>query len=240
MPRTCDPTPTAATRRLRRLTAIVALLLAACGGSGSSGFDALAENRAIDRVLATEQCETIDGLQICTSSRVPATPSRTPTAAVSQTATPSESPFPNPSGTPTRTATIGPPTATATRGPSDTPTPTAIPMAPGVDIGGAPTDLCPPASDAECVFTLSFAPRDVPAGAGYRIAVRGRNPDTRWSIFPATENSAVIELPAEVADFQLAVLVFLDAPDFVPDEVERLSTTGADFAFVTPVESRPR
>jgi hypothetical protein len=238
MPRTCDPTPTAATRHLRRLVAIVAFLLAACGGSGSSGFDAAAENRTIDRVLATEQCETIDGLQICTSSSGPA-PSPTPTAQIGQTATPSETPFPLPSGTATPTGTFAPATPTATRGPSDTPTPTSIPSTPAVDINAAPTDTCPPASDAECVFALTFVPRDVPAGAGYRVAVRGRNPDTRWTIFPATENSAVIELPAGVIDYQIAVLVFLDAPSFVPEEVERLSTTGADFAFVTPVESRP-
>jgi hypothetical protein len=237
MPRICDPTPTAAARHLRRLTAILAVLLAACGGSGSSGFDLAAENRTIDRVLTTEQCETIDGLQICTSSSGPVAPTATPTAEISKTAT--STPVPVPSGTVTPTGTVGPATPTSTRGPSNTPTPTSIPLTPGVDIDAAPTDACPPASDAECVFVLTFAPRDVPPGAGYRVAVRSRNPDTHWSIFPATENSAVIELPAGVVEYQIAVLVFLEAPSFVPGKVERLSTTGADFAFVTPVESRP-
>ena len=98
-------------RRTALAALLAALLLAGCGGSGSSGFDALAaENAAIDRALATMDCTVEQGLTICASTVVeaPAAPTPTPT----RTPTPLHTPAT--SASPTRTAEAEPSrTATA-------------------------------------------------------------------------------------------------------------------------------
>ena len=50
---------------------ILAFLLAACGGSGSSGFDASpsAENEAINQALVTRQCVAGEELSICPANQ---------------------------------------------------------------------------------------------------------------------------------------------------------------------------
>jgi hypothetical protein len=54
---------------------------------------------------------------------------------------------------------------------------------------------------------------------------------------PATDNSASIAVNPTPAGrrYQIAVLLFLRDPGFVPDRVNLLADTGADFAFVTPL-----
>jgi len=65
------------------------------------------------------------------------------------------------------------------------------------------------------------------------VAVRARDPDGPWIISPAPGNSAPLTVDPAGPDYQIAVLVFLEAPDFVPAEVDLLADSGADFAFVT-------
>ena len=79
----------------------------------------------------------------------------------------------------------------------------------------------------------------MPPGAAYRVAVRTRNPDGPWLIVPVADASAAIAVDPSRSgrDYQIAVLVFLQEPGFVPEQVELLADTGADLAFVTPVLS---
>ncbi|MEO8602838.1 MAG: hypothetical protein ABI629_09695 [bacterium] len=277
--------------RVWLLTLCGGLLLSACGGgSGSSGFDiSLAENRAIDRALADQGCEVLDGLTICASTSAPVLPTatrtveRTATATViPATPTATRQALPTGSATPTsfsgmRTATpqtqpTGSVTATAFRAtatttrdvpqtatptstqesvpsgtatptlfaPSTTPTPTAVPVKPGVDIAVATDAAIPCVQEAPggpCRFVLSFESRGFPPDAAYRVALRQRDPDERWSIVPATDADAALSASPAGGRYQIAVLVYLEAPSFVPDEVEVLADSGADFAFVTPVLS---
>jgi hypothetical protein len=67
--------------------------------------------------------------------------------------------------------------------------------------------------------------------------VRSRNPDGNWQVLAAPGNSVVLELNASDpnSEYQIAVLAFLQDPGAVPDTVELLGDTGADFAFVTPL-----
>jgi hypothetical protein len=221
------------------------LFMGCAGGSGSSGFDPLAaENAAIDRALQSQGCETIDGLMICASG------SATPTPVSTSTGTPSGPQFtltPSPSGTPggvftpTTTPTFSSPTPTTTlpiANPSATPTPTPVPSQPSVDIDIGPNDTIPcqrPAPGAPCIAVLTFHPIGAPADAGYRVAVRTVAPSSAWTILPAIDNSAAVEVDTSGPTYQIAVLLFLSEPGTLPKRVSLLSNTGADFAFVTPV-----
>jgi len=289
--------PHAASSSHRRLALAWVLVLcglvAGCaGGSGSSGFDVAAENRAIDHALATDTCTVVDGLTICASSSAPSptattivveptfTPtasiepsatrtttamiqrSRTPTSTPSaptatatstgtpdgSTATPTGTPesiTATPTGTPelsTATPTFAQATATGTPGrgtktPTPTPTATPRPTTPSVDID-IPADgilPCQPHDDGRCDLILSYQVSGAPDDAGYRVALRTRNPDGDWSVFPASQAEAALSVQSTSAQYQIAVLVFVPAPSFVPDDVERLGDTGANYAFVTPV-----
>lgn len=196
--------------------ALCALALLGCGGSGSSGFDATAaENAAIDQALDSAGCVTEGGLTICASGSVAETP-----------ATPAASPstVPDATGTP---AFFSP-----------TPTPTGTPPAsrPEVDIQPDPTDVanCAAGADSQsCALRLVFVPVAAPAGAAYRAAVRARDPDGRWRILAVSGNAVEIIVGPDVAVVQTAILLYEREPGPVPDEVERLADSGADFAFVT-------
>jgi hypothetical protein len=241
-----------------------ALSACAGGSGSSGFDAVTAENKAIDRALESQACEVNDGLTICASGAgtplpsdtpTPPPPSATPTPSAVATATatqssPAVTATASPTGSPafrspTPTSSLPPPsatpTATGTTRRSDSPTPTAtpIPAQPSVDIniGTADTLPCQQAGPQQpCVFTLTFVPRGAPAAAAYRAAVRTRNPNRAWMIVPVSNNSAAIAVdPAATGtQYQIAVLLFLHEPGFVPDEVELLADTGADFAFVTP------
>jgi hypothetical protein len=201
--------------------ALCALALLGCGGSGSSGFDATAaENAAIDRALESSGCVAERGLTICASGSVetPATPPASPTATA----------FPDATGTPTGTPPRSSPTPTPTRTP-----PTSQP---GVDIQPDPTDVanCVEAGDSQsCGLRLVFVPVAAPADAAYRAAVRQRDPDGPWQILPVSGNVVEIVIGPDVAVVQTAILLYERDPGTVPNEVELLADSGADFAFVT-------
>lgn len=250
--------------RLAWLVALCcAVALSACaGGSGSSGFDNVtAENDAINRALDSQGCEVNEGLTICASGPTP-TPSPTPTlpppsptatptttatptrSFPALTATPSPTGNPGPTGSPTPTTTQPPPSATATTTgtipPTSTPTPTPIPAQPGVDINIGANNTIPcrqTGPGTPCIFVLTFQPRGAPASAAYRVAVRTQNPPSAWRVSPVTDNSAPIEVNTTRPGlrYQIAVLLFVQEPAFVPDRVDLLADTGADFAFVTPL-----
>lgn len=59
-----------ARRLLSVMWPILALVLAACGGSGSSGFDITSENAAIERALETQECVVFEGLMVCPADAV--------------------------------------------------------------------------------------------------------------------------------------------------------------------------
>ena len=205
------------------LAALCAAVLAGCGGSGSSGFDGVAaENRAIDQALDSNGCVTERGLTICASGEVPPTlppplPTPTATAMLNTTATPTGTPvFASPSASPS-------------------PTPTRPASQPGVDVQPDATDIadCIAAADSqECTLRVVFVPIAAPLDAGYRAAVRQRQPDGPWQIQPVTGNEVEIVIGPGVAVVQTAILLYEREPGPVPAEVEVLSDSGADFAFV--------
>lgn len=221
------------------VAALLAVALAGCGGSGSSGFDAVAaENDAIDRALDNSECVTERGLTICASGEVE-TPPTPPTAAITATTTPLVVGTPTPTGTPA----LATPTTTPPRGtPTATPTATQPPSQPSVDIQPDPTDIANCASTADsqsCTLRIVFVPVSAPASAAYRAAVRQRNPDSNWRIMPVEDNVVELSIPPDVAVVQTAILLYEREPGPVPDEVEVLADSGADFAFVTaPLQVR--
>lgn len=125
------------------LIALWCVLAGCAGGSGSSGFDVLAENAAIDQALDMDGCETFEGLTICAAApEAPATetpiapaatPSETATAAVTDTPSPTATPPPiDFTFTPTVEVTATPTiaievTATPTSGATGSATPTGTP-----------------------------------------------------------------------------------------------------------------
>jgi len=138
---------------------LLSCILAGCaGGSGSSGFDVLAENAAIQQALDSQDCEVFEGLTICAAggkappTDTPVAPAQTPTgtprptntarptstALSNLTATPSENgATPTPTGTPIAKGTATPsptfagPSATDTQAAAPTPTPTlSVPNSP--------------------------------------------------------------------------------------------------------------
>lgn len=225
------------------LALVLAALMAACGGSGSSGFDALAaENRAIDRVVRGQGCTVENGLTICASgaSESPPPASATP----SPTGTPA--PVPSVTGTPGAMPSTSPTAGiTATRTAPQSPTPTATRAAPGppeVDVGLSPGDIanCEAVDVSQtCVVRVSFSPVNAPVGAMYRAVSRLREPDTVWTVHPDTPLHAVVVVPPEATTVQVAVLMYYGDPGPLPEELELLADSGADVAFVAaPVAVR--
>lgn len=240
------------------LALLCVLVLAGCGGSGSSGFDGIAaENAAIDNALQSGGCVTERGLTICAATDVETPPTEptateTPVAAASPSAT-GTVPFdatvtPTPTyaaatttatrppaatetGTPTRTTT--PARGTRTRTPSFTPT--QEPARPNVDIQPDPTDVanCAATSDAQsCALRLYFEPMATPSDAVYRAAVRARDPDSVWRLVEVTGNAVDIVVAPDVDAIQVAILLYERDPGPLPSEVEVLFDSGADYAFV--------
>jgi hypothetical protein len=207
-------------RRYSRLALLLcAFVAAACGGSGSSGFDALpsGENAAINLALAEQHCVDFEGLSVCPANQATATV---------------------PPGTPTPTRTAGP-----------LPTASPAPLGASIDIptgmNGPVTPQCLPSAPA-CSFAVPFAPQGFPPTALFRVAVRrdmepgwiiGAEPESRGSpSAPSFDATVSVDVtPASIgASVQVAVLVFLHEPAADPGEIPALAVSGADFAFVTP------
>lgn len=218
----------------------LALLLAGCGGSGSSGFDALAaENDAIDRALEG-QCTVENGLTICPSTDGMPAPSASPTPTGTPVADPSVTT--TPAAMASRTATIA---ITATPTPTANRTATTTQTTPGrpvveVDIDSSDIASCDAVDVSQpCIVTVTFSTANTPVSAVYRAASRARDPDSVWTLHPDTGYQAFIVVPPEVATLQVAILVFDGDPGPLPEEIELLSDSGAEQAFVTaPVAVR--
>lgn len=218
--------------------ACVAGLVACAGGSGSSGFDITAENLAIDEALDSNECQINDGLIICPSSG--GTPTQAPATATA-TSTPFAVATPTTTGPPpetTATPTVFvPPTATTTRAAATaTPDNTPVPD-PYVETSLGDSDIAQcvvELGDGDCVLLFSFEPIGFDAATGYEVAYRTRNPDSEWIVLPAPDLFAAIPLEPGL-QYQLAVLVYEDAPPTAAGPVTALGTTKATWAFVTPV-----
>src|SRR5262249_37920460 len=150
-----------------------------------------------------------------------------------------------PTGTPTL-ATLGTPTvrftATTTQASriTMTPTPTGTPAvsAPGVATNLGPADVIPcDGVDAQgtCTFIFAFQPMGLPPETFYVVGVRTRNPDSSWELLIPTNNQVAVPIDPNGPHYQFAVLAYLQDPGSVPEEVELLASSGADFAVVTPV-----
>lgn len=216
-----------------------ALVLAGCaGGSGSSGFDFRAENRAIDTALETNDCTVNAGLTICPSGiEIPSPPSASPTVTAAPATASPTSPVGVTTATPTPTFTLPvsfTPTSTrpaASATPTVTPIPTLEVLA---DVGRTDQVACTPsAADGPCLFLFAFEPRGFPAETAFGVAYRTRNPDGEWVVVAAPNHSATVALTPGV-EYQFAVLVFPASPDPNVVTVGALALTDATYAFVTP------
>jgi hypothetical protein len=225
------------------LAALCCVVASCAGGSGSSGFDIAAENAAIDRALGSQHCTENAGLTICASTGEIG-PVQTPEPTATATVIPSANDHPTPPTTTTPTAVFATATTTrvanATATPTHTatlvPTPTVTPSpaAPDVSTNLGTTDQLPCVSThLGCSFVLRFMASGFPSTAAYRVALRARNPDGAWRIEAAVGNSTTLFLQPLARQYQIAILVFLTDPGFVPDRVGALAETGADYAFVT-------
>ncbi len=167
-------------------------------------------------------------------------PTSTPTATVDGTQGPTE---------PTGTAT-----STATPEPSSTPTATAMPsLAVLTTFFGMEDTLSCQATDSpgSCAVTFEFTPTGFSGETAFRIASRRAGAEGPWDIQAPTP----IAQPANIFNYrveiqvdrnqptsdaggidllQVVVLAFDSEPGPVPDRVDTLSATGADFAFVVP------
>ncbi|HVN86877.1 MAG TPA: hypothetical protein VMW17_18760 [Candidatus Binatia bacterium] len=231
--------------------------LAACSGSGSSGFDAgpASERAAIQQALAEQRCVARGTLTICPADTEPTpaatpTPTATPTNLPLTTATvPSESPTTLPTATPTIGA-FRSPTAFATAARTATPmlTPTGKHIDTNID-NSTPIACAQTTASTPCAFTFAFFPSGFPSNAVYRVAVR-TTATGAWTVssdvapsgpLGASDFETTVAVPASASQVaqnetvQLAVLVFERSVPSVSSTVRELADTGADFAFVTPV-----
>lgn len=120
---------------------------------------------------------------------------------------------------------------------------TPVPTPNGVDVQlGVPESdsvQCSPSPSAPiCVFTLTFVSSGLPADAIYRVAVRNADDDGAWAVgepavLAGSAFTVPIDLPADGARVQVAVLVFTAGNDTVSGSVQALAETGAAFAFVS-------
>lgn len=234
------------------LLSTLAFVLAACTGSGSSGFDINAEGAAITQALQEQRCVDFEGLTICPAdvTPTPVNPTTTPTP----TATPSPFTTPTLGPGPTASPTIVPSTRVPTPAASATATPVVIVPTPGMSIDtglekDAPIACVALAADTGCGLTLTFTAQGFPPEAVFRVAVRTLDPVSPWTIggearpgadthgAPDFEGPVAVQVPAATPGrstrVQIAVLVFLTADGSVPPQVERLADSGADFAYVT-------
>jgi hypothetical protein len=184
-----------------------------------------------------------------TSTPTPSFVPLEPTATPSNAFTPGE--VPTATASPAHTAATSPtPFRTQTAPPSATPTVTATPAS-GVqqieiDIDPRAPVLCASTPGGGCAFGLPFAVSGFSPATSFLVAVRTVNPNGRWMVSdvltpggPATSVfTAPIDISAPVSPccgstVQVAVLAFANPPVSVPAEVDELTDTGADAAYVT-------
>jgi len=202
----------------RSMVAVLALV-AACGGSGSTGLIS-PENAVLDEVRRDGTCVTSDAMvTYCATDAVSPTGASAsgPLAGPAPTATPNAAgPTPSPGSVPTPAAS---PTAAATFGPTAQPTP----------CGAA----CPGGT------VLEFVVHGLPEGAACALAARPAGSDGGWSTGNlAAAGGATMTiapaLPSDVGsgDVEIALLCFDERPDALPASITTLSETDPDVVFV--------
>jgi hypothetical protein len=126
----------------------------------------------------------------------------------------------------------------------------------GVDTSfdGTQGSVCIPTdTPAVCILPFTFVPQGFSVDTHYQVAVRS-TPDEAWELFDALQISfdtltsifqADIPIDTRAQEpitsvvIQTAVLVFVDQPPLLPasELIELLAESGADFAFVSPLET---
>jgi len=200
-------------RRIEALVVLATLLVAGCGGSGSSGFDpSFLEGLAIQQALDEGRCVAYRELEVC------------------------------PSGAAVPGAPGGFPGAPDVRIDVQVERADVADCAGGGDAGArcafavvVATDGLPPGAE------VRLAARLLPDGAwqlGAPLAVPSAD-GSGAALLPATLE--VRPTDGAVDAVQLAVLVFASPPGALPAEVDELASTGASWAFVVPaLEPAPR
>jgi len=183
----------------------MAILSACAGGSGSSGFDI---NAATEPAVIQRVLDDRDCLVRRGLTICPAAESgdSTPTAP-----TPSMTPSPG--------------------------------QAPRIDtqIDSTTALTCTPqTSDASCRLTVRFTTAGFAPDTIFVVAARGNEDGAPWSLYDTSEAApgdrvALVRVPLQGLEAQLAILVFATTPANLPDEVNELADSGAASAYVTQV-----
>jgi hypothetical protein len=211
---------------------MLAAVVAACGGSGSTGLIA-PENALLAEVRRDGTCVSAeDSVTYCATDSPDAIG---PGGASADgpledgggiaTATPgAAAPTPSPAGSAAPTATA--PDASPSPPPVATPTAQPTPCPPG-------SGSCPGAGD------LQFVVRGFPEGAACALAARPAGSTGAWSTGPfvpagGTEVTITPPLPADVTSglVEVALLCFETPPPELPSHLETLAEAGPDVVFV--------
>ncbi len=105
---------------------------------------------------------------------------------------------------------------------------------------------CDPSIPDRCAFEIPFLAAGLPAATSFRVATRTLDPPGRWHISdrvavsatgtPLSDPLVALDAPRPESQaarrIQIAVLAFRQVGHDVPVEVNHLSDTGADYAFV--------
>jgi hypothetical protein len=127
-------------------------------------------------------------------------------------------------------------------------------MAVDTSFDGTESTTCIPTSTPGiCILPFIFKPQGFSIDTEYQVAVRS-TADEPWELLEALQISfdaldsifqADIPInnpsqaPTTTVDIQTTVLVFVDRPPLLPatEIIESLSESGADFAYVNPLET---
>lgn len=126
----------------------------------------------------------------------------------------------------------------ATPQPGSSPTPSAAPRV-DTQLDSSAALACVPLADAgSCRLTVRFTTAGFAPGSTFHIAARSTEEGAAWSIHTTAEagndeRSALVQVPLQGLEIQIAILVFAGTPSSVPSTIRELADSGADFAYVT-------
>ena len=206
----------------RSMVALLAALLAACGGSGSTGLIS-PENAVLGEVRRDGTCVTSGAMVTYCATGSP--------DAVSPAGASASGPAP----------VVPAPTPTSGGVPTSSPRPTSAGASPTAAASAGPTPQPTPCRGSGCAESveLQFVVHGLPAGAACALAARIARSDSAWStgeLVAAGGATRTITpaLPADVGPgaVEVALLCFDARPQALPRSIAMLADADPDVVFV--------